>query len=149
MMGRAVSLHTLRQQIILCLLGLCLQGGMHTAVRSSPMSGISVQHWTMTEPHTHQKAKQDLLKVKARPLHHQTSNPALAGFYSARGTTPGKPHVDIQALSTQSRPYNMKFIKHAGTHICSGTTLTSHTGQPDPLSAGSHPYSTLSPFPSK
>lgn len=32
---------------------------------------------------------------------------------------------------------------------CSGTTLTPRTGQSDPPNAGSHPYPTLTPFPSK
>lgn len=41
---------------------------------------------------THQNAKQELLEGKARPAHPQTSNPALAGSCSARGTTPGKPY---------------------------------------------------------
>lgn len=85
----------------LCPWGLRLQG-MHTAVWSLPVSGNSVRRWMMTEPQTHQKAKQELLQVKARPPHSQTSKPALAGSCCARGATPGKPRVDIQALSTHS-----------------------------------------------
>lgn len=81
-----------------------------------PVSGNSVRRWVMTEPQTHQKAKQELLQVKARPPHSQATQ-LLLGPAVQEELHLGSPAWTFRlSVLAQSRPYNMKFIKHAGTH---------------------------------
>lgn len=125
-----MSPHTLRQQII----------PMPTG-RDAHCSQIVASEWHFSPAPDDDRASHTKTQSKScsRAKHAQhilkQAIQLLLGPALQEELHLGSP-MDIQALSAQSRPYTMKSIKP-------------HTGQPHPPNAGSHPYSPLSPFPSK